>query len=99
MDELQVYLVSSNYDLQLSLHFLSDSRSKMSSVFCFVRLYSQPQSKNGINSFGGLEATLVDLLDIMYIMGLKDGFQKARVSFICFFNHVDLIYSLALSID
>ncbi|CAL5069834.1 unnamed protein product [Urochloa decumbens] len=38
----------------------------------------QPQSKNGINSFGGLGATLVDSLDTLYIMGLKDEFQKAR---------------------
>ncbi|XP_042393400.1 mannosyl-oligosaccharide 1,2-alpha-mannosidase MNS1-like [Zingiber officinale] len=38
----------------------------------------QPQSKNGVNSFGGLGATLVDSLDTLYIMGLKDEFQKAR---------------------
>ncbi|AQK45950.1 Mannosyl-oligosaccharide 12-alpha-mannosidase MNS1 [Zea mays] len=38
----------------------------------------QPQSKDGINSFGGLGATLVDSLDTLYIMGLKDEFQKAR---------------------
>ncbi|KAF8651562.1 hypothetical protein HU200_063383 [Digitaria exilis] len=38
----------------------------------------QPQSKNGINSFGGLGATLIDSLDTLYIMGLKDEFQKAR---------------------
>ncbi|GJN01826.1 hypothetical protein PR202_ga19127 [Eleusine coracana subsp. coracana] len=38
----------------------------------------QPQSKKGINSFGGLGATLVDSLDTLYIMGLKDEFQKAR---------------------
>jgi mannosyl-oligosaccharide alpha-1,2-mannosidase len=38
----------------------------------------QPQSKNGINSFGGLGATLVDSLDTLHIMGLKDEFQKAR---------------------
>ncbi|EES12812.1 hypothetical protein BDA96_06G226200 [Sorghum bicolor] len=38
----------------------------------------QPQSKNGINSFGGLGATLVDSLDTLYIMGLKDEFEKAR---------------------
>uniref|UniRef100_A0A0D9W944 alpha-1,2-Mannosidase n=1 Tax=Leersia perrieri TaxID=77586 RepID=A0A0D9W944_9ORYZ len=38
----------------------------------------QPQSKNGINSFGGLGATLVDSLDTLYIMGLKDEFQRAR---------------------
>lgn len=38
----------------------------------------QPQSMNGVNSFGGLGATLVDSLDTLYIMGLKDQFQKAR---------------------
>ncbi|OAY81363.1 Mannosyl-oligosaccharide 1,2-alpha-mannosidase MNS1 [Ananas comosus] len=38
----------------------------------------QPQSKNGVNSFGGLGATLVDSLDTLYIMGLEDEFQKAR---------------------
>ncbi|KAJ6821168.1 mannosyl-oligosaccharide 1,2-alpha-mannosidase MNS1-like [Iris pallida] len=38
----------------------------------------QPQSKNGINSFGGLGATLVDSLDTLYIMGLEDQFNKAR---------------------
>ncbi|KAM3389328.1 hypothetical protein ACQJBY_011442 [Aegilops geniculata] len=38
----------------------------------------QPQSKNGVNSFGGLGATLVDSLDTLYIMGLRDEFQKAR---------------------
>ncbi|KAJ6846522.1 mannosyl-oligosaccharide 1,2-alpha-mannosidase MNS1-like [Iris pallida] len=38
----------------------------------------QPQSKNGINSFGGLGATLVDSLDTLYIMGLEDQFKKAR---------------------
>ncbi|XP_020103237.1 mannosyl-oligosaccharide 1,2-alpha-mannosidase MNS1-like [Ananas comosus] len=38
----------------------------------------QPQSKNGVNSFGGLGATLVDSLDTLYIMGLEDEFRKAR---------------------
>ncbi|XP_072993669.1 mannosyl-oligosaccharide 1,2-alpha-mannosidase MNS1-like [Typha latifolia] len=38
----------------------------------------QPQSKSGINSFGGLGATLVDSLDTLYIMGLHDEFQEAR---------------------
>ncbi|KAF0894155.1 hypothetical protein E2562_034887 [Oryza meyeriana var. granulata] len=38
----------------------------------------QPQSRNGVNSFGGLGATLVDSLDTLYIMGLKDEFQRAR---------------------
>ncbi|QCE00982.1 mannosyl-oligosaccharide 1,2-alpha-mannosidase MNS1 [Vigna unguiculata] len=38
----------------------------------------QPQSKSGVNSFGGLGATLVDSLDTLYIMGLNEQFQKAR---------------------
>lgn len=38
----------------------------------------QPQTKNGVNSFGGLGATLIDSLDTLYIMGLDDQFQKAR---------------------
>ncbi|MQM03728.1 hypothetical protein Taro_036506 [Colocasia esculenta] len=38
----------------------------------------QPQTRNGVNSFGGLGATLVDSLDTLYIMGLYEQFQKAR---------------------
>lgn len=38
----------------------------------------QPQTKNGINSFGGLGATLIDSLDTLYIMGLDEQFQRAR---------------------
>ncbi|KAI4355898.1 hypothetical protein L6164_004626 [Bauhinia variegata] len=38
----------------------------------------QPQSKNGVNSFGGLGATVIDSLDTLYIMGLDEQFQKAR---------------------
>ncbi|KAJ4754931.1 hypothetical protein LUZ62_089336 [Rhynchospora pubera] len=38
----------------------------------------QPQTKNGVNSFGGLGATLIDSLDTLYIMGLEDEFRKAR---------------------
>ncbi|KAJ4826381.1 mannosyl-oligosaccharide alpha-1,2-mannosidase [Turnera subulata] len=38
----------------------------------------QPQSKKGVNSFGGLGATLIDALDTLYIMGLNDQFQRAR---------------------
>jgi hypothetical protein len=52
--------------------------SEVSSVFFFVQIIFQPQSKNGVNSFGGLGATLVDSLDTLYIMGLKDEFQRAR---------------------
>ncbi|XWS20644.1 hypothetical protein CRYUN_Cryun31cG0120400 [Craigia yunnanensis] len=38
----------------------------------------QPQSKNGVNSFGGLGATLIDSLDTLYIMGLDEQFRRAR---------------------
>ncbi|KAI4331152.1 hypothetical protein MLD38_029367 [Melastoma candidum] len=38
----------------------------------------QPQSRNGVNNFGGLGATLIDSLDTLYIMGLKEQFQRAR---------------------
>ncbi|TYI93304.1 hypothetical protein E1A91_D02G128100v1 [Gossypium mustelinum] len=38
----------------------------------------QPQSKDGVNSFGGLGATPIDSLDTLYIMGLDEQFQRAR---------------------
>ncbi|KAE8704471.1 Mannosyl-oligosaccharide 1,2-alpha-mannosidase MNS2 [Hibiscus syriacus] len=38
----------------------------------------QPQSKNGVDSFGGLGATLIDALDTLYIMGLDEQFLKAK---------------------
>ncbi|KAI9112575.1 hypothetical protein K1719_016498 [Acacia pycnantha] len=38
----------------------------------------QPQTRNGVDSFGGLGATIVDSLDTLYIMGLEDQFQRAR---------------------
>lgn len=38
----------------------------------------QPQTKNGVNSFGGLGATMIDSLDTLYIMGLDEQFQRAR---------------------
>ncbi|KAH9716174.1 Mannosyl-oligosaccharide 1,2-alpha-mannosidase MNS1 [Citrus sinensis] len=38
----------------------------------------QPQTKNGVNSFGGLGATLIDALDTLYIMDLDEQFQRAR---------------------
>ncbi|KAK9083556.1 hypothetical protein Scep_030027 [Stephania cephalantha] len=37
-----------------------------------------PQSKDGVNSFGGLGATLIDSLDTLFIMGLDEQFQKAK---------------------
>ncbi|CAN8268881.1 unnamed protein product [Cochlearia groenlandica] len=38
----------------------------------------QPQTKDGVDSFGGLGATMIDALDTLYIMGLHEQFQKAR---------------------
>ncbi|GLT28719.1 hypothetical protein SLA2020_036300 [Shorea laevis] len=38
----------------------------------------QPQTKDGVDSFGGLGATLIDSLDTLYIMGLQEQFQRAR---------------------
>ncbi|EFJ24543.1 hypothetical protein SELMODRAFT_101351, partial [Selaginella moellendorffii] len=38
----------------------------------------QPLTKNGVNSFGGLGATIIDAMDTLYIMGLHTQFQKAR---------------------
>lgn len=38
----------------------------------------QPETKSGVDSFGGLGATIVDSLDTLYIMGLDDQFQRAR---------------------
>lgn len=38
----------------------------------------QPQTRNGVDSFGGLGATLIDSLDTLFIMGLHEQFQRAR---------------------
>ncbi|XP_058101831.1 mannosyl-oligosaccharide 1,2-alpha-mannosidase MNS2-like [Magnolia sinica] len=38
----------------------------------------QPQTKDGVNSFSGLGATLLDSLDTLYVTGLHQQFQKAR---------------------
>lgn len=38
----------------------------------------QPQSRNGVNNFGGLGASIIDSLDTLYIMGLDEQFQKAK---------------------
>lgn len=40
--------------------------------------FKQPQTRNGMNTFGGLGATLIDSLDTLYIMGLDEQFQRAR---------------------
>lgn len=53
-------------------------------IFCFVlvlikdHFFIQPQTKSGVNSFGGLGATLIDSLDTLYIMGLNEQFERAR---------------------
>ncbi|XWS71006.1 hypothetical protein CRYUN_Cryun03dG0099900 [Craigia yunnanensis] len=51
-------------------YFLWDRRTLSSS--------HQPQTKNGIDSFGGLGATLVNSFDTLFIMGLKEQFHRAR---------------------
>ncbi|XAR74047.1 Mannosyl-oligosaccharide 1,2-alpha-mannosidase [Bertholletia excelsa] len=38
----------------------------------------QPQTRTGVDSFGGLGATLIDSLDTLYIMDLEEQFQRAR---------------------
>ncbi|XP_057865703.2 mannosyl-oligosaccharide 1,2-alpha-mannosidase MNS1 [Cryptomeria japonica] len=38
----------------------------------------QPQSRRGVNNFGGLGASIIDSLDTLYIMGLDEQFQKAK---------------------
>lgn len=43
-----------------------------------VANFVQPQSKRGRNEYGGLGVTIVDSLDTLYIMELKDEFQKAK---------------------
>ena len=38
----------------------------------------QPLSRRGKNSFGGLGATIVDSLDTLWMLGLKEEFGRAR---------------------
>lgn len=38
----------------------------------------QPMSRRGKDSFGGLGATVVDSLDTLWMLGLKDEFARAR---------------------
>ncbi|KAE9609876.1 hypothetical protein Lal_00006344 [Lupinus albus] len=38
----------------------------------------KPETRIGVDSFGGLGATLVDSLDTLYIMGLDSQFKRAR---------------------
>jgi hypothetical protein len=39
----------------------------------------KPQSKSGSNNWGGLGVTLVDSLDTLWVMGMKDEFDEAAV--------------------
>ncbi|KAH8957890.1 hypothetical protein BDL97_07G115200 [Sphagnum fallax] len=43
-----------------------------------VRQHNRPQSRRGVNHFGGLGASIIDSLDTLYIMGLQPQFNKAR---------------------
>ena len=59
-----------------------------SAIYIFNFHLKQPQTKNGIDTFGGLGATIVDCLDTLFIMGLDEQFQRARewvYSFLLFF--------------
>ncbi|CAB4262091.1 unnamed protein product [Prunus armeniaca] len=47
-------------------------------MYAWGRDELQPQTRDGVDSFGGLGATLVDSLDTLYIMGLDEQFQRAR---------------------
>ena len=38
----------------------------------------QPLTKRGKTAFGGLGATVIDSLDTLWIMGLKDQYSRAR---------------------
>ena len=49
-----------------------------SAIYIFNFHLKQPQTKNGIDTFGGLGATIVDCLDTLFIMGLDEQFQRAR---------------------
>jgi len=76
-DELQVCFTCTYSGSCFLLNCIKTSFKIIS--FCLLHpLIVQPQSKNGVNSFGGLGATIVDSLDTLHIMGLKDEFQKAR---------------------
>lgn len=48
------------------------------SLFCQIKYDKQPQTRNGVDNFGGLGVTIVDALDTLFIMGLDDQFQRAR---------------------
>ena len=37
-----------------------------------------PRSQRGKNSFGGLGATILDSLDTLWLMDMKDEFTRAR---------------------
>ncbi|KAL0717547.1 hypothetical protein Bca4012_066869 [Brassica carinata] len=41
----------------------------------------QPQTKDGVDSFGGLGATIIDSLDTLYIMGLQEQWVATSLDF------------------
>lgn len=71
-------LVNGTKTPRLDMFIISSFILTFWSIKGFFSWFSQPQSKNGVDSFGGLGATLVDSLDTLYIMGLNEQFQKAR---------------------
>ena len=48
------------------------------SVFFRGRDELKPLSKSGSDNWGGMGVTLVDSLDTLWIMGMKDEFNEAR---------------------
>ncbi|KAK9125534.1 hypothetical protein Scep_014380 [Stephania cephalantha] len=58
--------------------FFSTYFISVAQLNCLSFFFHQPQSKDGVNSFGGLGATLIDSLDTLFIMGLDEQFQKAK---------------------
>lgn len=64
----------------LHSHFGSSIPSLINLNFLLISFLflSQPHSMSGVDSFGGLGATLVDSLDTLFIMGLDTQFKRAR---------------------
>jgi hypothetical protein len=56
----------------------------------------KPLSKSGTDPWGGMGVTLVDSLDTLWIMGMKDEFKDARLvllsiyinKYICIYTYV-----------
>ena len=53
--------------------------------FIYLIFIKQPLTKNSVDTFGGLGATLVDSLDTLLIMGLDEQFLRARERVYVFF--------------